>query len=601
MIQTFRNATQSFVIWIVLGVLALAFGLSFGLPSDAISLGDEPLVKVDGDAIKDGDYQYEYMAISQMMMPRSQMDPKFMELMGFKEEVLEAVIERELLADVADQMGMEATQADAEEMVLKGHMIILGETVDLLRGDKFNYDWFKRRFLPAFNVTEAKYLEYLQDEILARTVRDLITASTPVAETEVRAAYDKRSNQLSIRYARFQAVSYADLVDPSEAEVSSFLAEHKEELQKAYAAQGVRFTRLGKQVRLRFIQVTKPKETASEEAAAAAVAEAKAKIDAAAARLVAGEDMRALARELSDDPGTARRGGDYGWVSIEGTGSGLEYIVDETAKGLEVGAPSAVVEGDDGFYIVQVDGVREGDVPEEEALHELAEEALMRSRGKDLARQAAEEALEAIKGGKGISEVFKTVDDAAAFGGAGGIDALPVGDVPELGGAVDEADPAKSGDDRPLLKVTGLFAKEKPMPSLGPDVVTAAWEAEAKGELMDRLFVVGDDFVLAGVDRKESGNDEGFAVAKDAIYRELRELRAMRLNAYYINRVCREAKAHGDITGSDLKLERLMVYDTNLGVDEEGKRVLRPYVICDRVGNRGGMARVGASVSGAGG
>ncbi len=599
MIQTFRNATQSFVIWIILGVLALAFGLSFGLPSDAISLGDEPLVKVDGDAIKDGDYQYEYMAISQMMMPRSQMDPKFMELMGFKEEVLEAVIERELLADVADQMGMEATQADAEEMVLKGHMIILGETIDLLRGDKFNYDWFKRRFLPAFNVTEAKYLEYLQDELLARTVRDLITASTPVAMSEVRAEYDKRSNQLSIRYARFQASSYADLVDPSEAEVASFLAEHKEELQKAYAAQGVRFTRLGKQVRLRFIQVTKPKETASEEAAAAALAEAKAKIDAAAARLAEGEDMRALARELSDDRGTARRGGDYGWVSIEGTGSGLEFIVDETAKELEVGEPSAVVEGDDAFYIIQVDGVREGDVPEEEALHELAEEALMRSRGKDLAQQAANEALEAIKGGKEITEVFKSVDDAAAFGGAGGIDALPVGEVPELGGAAAEA--TKGDDERPLLKVTGLFAKEKPMPSLGPDVVKAAWEAEADDKLMDRVFVVGDDFVLAGVDRKESGDDEGFAEAKDAIYRELRELRAMRLNAYYINRVCREAKAHGDITGSDLKLERLMVYDTKLGVDDDGKRVLRPYVICDRVGNRGGMARVGASVSGAGG
>ncbi len=598
MIQTFRNATQSFVIWIILGVLALAFGLSFGLPSDAISLGDEPLVNVDGDAIKDGDYQYEYMAISQMMMPRSQMDPKFMELMGFKEEVLEAVIERELLADVADQMGMEATQADAEEMVLKGHMIILGETIDLLRGDKFNYDWFKRRFLPAFNVTEAKYLEYLQDESLARTVRDLITASTPVAMSEVRAEYDKRSNQLSIRYARFQASSYADLVDPSEAEVASFLAEHKEELQKAYAAQGVRFTRLGKQVRLRFIQVTKPRETASEEAAAAAVAEAKAKIDAAAARIAEGEDMRALARELSDDGGTARRGGDYGWVSIEGTGSGLEFIVDETAKDLEVGTPSAVVEGDDAFYIVQVDGVREGDVPEEEALSELAEEALMRSRGKDLAQQAANEALEAIKGGKAVSEVFKSVDDAAAFGGAGGIDALPVGDVPEVGGSAEQA---KSDDERPLLKVTGLFAKEKPMPSLGPDVVKAAWEAEADDKLMDRLFVVGDDFVLAGVDRKESGNDEGFAESKDAIYRELRELRAMRLNAYYINRVCREAKAHGDITGSDLKLERLMVYDTKLGVDDDGKRVLRPYVICDRVGNRGGMARVGASVSGAGG
>jgi len=584
MIQTFRNATQSFVIWIILGVLALAFGLSFGLPSDAISLGDEPLVKVNGTSIKDGDYQYEYMAISQLMLPRSQMDPKFMELMGFKEEVLEAVIERELLADVADQMGMATTKADAESMVLRGHMIILGETIDLLRGDKFNYKWFKNRFLPAFNVTEAKYLEYQQDELLAQAVRDLITASTPVAESELRAAYDKRSNQLSLRYVRFAVTSYADLIDPSDEEVSRFLAEHKEELQKAYAAQGVRFTRLGKQVRLRFIQVDKIKADTGEEDSA------KIKIDSAAARLAAGEDMRTIARELSDDRGTARRGGDYGWVSIEGTGSGLEYIVDETAKGLAVGAPSPVVAGDDAYYIVQVDGVREGDVPEEEALRELAQEALMRSRGKDLARQAAKEALEASKGGKALSEIFRS-DDALGLGLGLGIDGLPLGELAEPAAEID--------DDRPQLRVTGLFAKEKSVPGLGPqpELVKIAWESEATADLIDRVFEVGDDLVLAGIDRRESGSDEGFAEAKIDLHRELRELRAMRLNAYFINRVCREAKAHGDIVGSDQKLERLMVYDTKLGVDDDGKRVLRPYVVCDRVGNRGGMARVGATIN----
>ncbi|HFE46753.1 MAG TPA: hypothetical protein ENJ18_14880 [Nannocystis exedens] len=588
MIQTFRNATQSFVIWIILGVLALAFGLSFGLPSDAISLGDEPLVKVDGTAIKDGDYQYEYMAISQLMLPRSKMDPKFMELMGFKEEVLEAVIERELLAEVADQMGMVTTKANAEELVLRGHMIILGETIDLLRGEKFNYKWFKNRFLPAFNVTEAKYLEYQQDELLAQAVRDLITASTPVAESELRAAYDKRSNQLSLRYIRFSVASYADLIDPSEDEVSRFLAEHKEELQRAYAAQGVRFTRLGKQVRLRFIQVNKVKTDSGE---GTEEDPAKIKIDSAAARLAAGEDMRAIARELSDDRGTARRGGDYGWVSIEGTGSGLEYIVDETAKGLAVGVPSPVVAGDEAYYIVQVDGVREGDVPEEEALRELAEEALMRSRGKDLARQAANEALVASKGGKALSELFQSED---ALGLGKGIDGLPLGEL---------ADGTTSGtsnsDDRPRLRVTGLFAKEKPVPGLGPqpELVKVAWESETTADLIDRVFEVGDDLVLVGIDRRESGSDEGFAKAKVDLYRELRELRAMRLNAYFINRVCREAKAHGDIVGSDLKLERLMVYDTKLGVDDDGKRVLRPYVVCDRVGNRGGMARVGATMN----
>ena len=136
-------------------------------------------------------------------------------------------------------------------------------------------------------------------------------------------------------------------------------------------------------------------------------------------------------------------------------------------------------------------------------------------------------------------------------------------------------------------------------PGLGPqpELVAAAWEGDEKGELLDRVFEVGDDVVLAGVERRETGSDEGFAAAKDELYRELREMRAMRLQAYFVNRICREAKAHGDVSGNDLKLERLMVYDTKLGNDEDGKRVLRPYVVCDRVGNRGGMARIGAAMA----
>ncbi|MCB9567234.1 MAG: peptidylprolyl isomerase [Myxococcales bacterium] len=444
-------------------------------------------------------------------------------------------------------------------------------------------------------MTEPKYLEYQRQEILARTVRDLLTSSTPVSEGELREAYDKRSNQLSLRYVRFEGRSYADLVDPSAEEIDRYIADHKEELQKAYAAQGVRFTRLGKQVRLRFLQVSKPKAASGgdpeqdkilADKAALELKAARAKIDEAARRLGAGEELRALARELSDDKVTARRGGDYGWVSVEGTGSGLELIVDETAKGLEVGEPSPVVEGDEAFYIVQIDGAREGDVPEEEALHELAEEALMRERGKDMARHAAKEALEGLRAGKQLSELFRT---PGALGPGGGIEELPLG----------EAAPADAADDRPELRSTGLFAKDAPIPGLGPqpELVKAAWGSDEKTELLDQVFEVGDDLVLAGVDRKESGSDEGYQAARPELYRELRELKAMRVNAYYVNRRCLDDKGRGEISGSDQKLARLMVYDTKLGVDDEGKRVLRPYIMCERVGNRGGMARMGSVMS----
>lgn len=575
MIQSFREKARGLVVWVILGVLALAFGLSFGLPSDAIVLGVEPLVKVHGSSVRDEDFQYQYAAISQVVMPRTDMDPQFQAMIGFKEEVLEAVIERLVLVEAAEAAGLRVTAKESEDLALAGQMIVLGETIDLLRGERFNYTWFKNRLLPAFQTTEPKFLEIQRQELLARTLRDVMTASTVIPEGELRAAYDKRSNQISLRYVRFEGARYADLVDVSEEQIDSYVAEHRAALVQQFEGQGIRFSKLPRQVRLRLVQVARPREDVAAQAAA------RAKIEAAAARVSGGEDLRAIARELSEEPSSARRGGDYGWVSVEGTGSGLELVVDDAARGLAPGTLSPVIEGEEGFYLVRVDGVREGDVAEADALRELAEEALRGERGRDLARQAASEALEAIKGGKRMNELFQ--GDAMGFDRPG-IEALGL-----------EA-AAPKGSDRPTLRVTGLFPKEQPIPGLGPqpELVAAAWAADPKAEALEGLFTVGEDVVLAGIDYKESGSEEGYQAARAELFRELRESKAAKVSAYFAHRLCLEAKGRGAISGADAKLKRLMTYDTPAGSNEPGAPQMRPYAICDRVGNRGGMLRLGA-------
>ncbi|HRI07018.1 MAG TPA: SurA N-terminal domain-containing protein [Nannocystaceae bacterium] len=582
MIQSFRDTAKGIVVWVVLGVLALAFGLSFGLPSDALSLGADPIARVHGTPVRDEDYQYEYAVITQIIMPRTEIDPSFQRMLGIKEEVLEAIIERLVLVEAAEEAGLGMTAKEAEDLSLAGHVIVLGETFDLLRGDRFSYDWFKKRLLPAFQTTEPKYLEYQRQEALARTLRDLMTAATPISEGEMRAAYDKRANQLSLRYVRFEGARYADVVDVSEEQIDRHVAEHREDLVKQFGGQGVRFTKLPKQARLRVVQVLKPKAPTDGDAAAkaaheAAVKAARALIEGAATRVRGGEDLRAVAREISQEPSSARRGGDYGWVSIEGTGSGLEAVVDEAARGLQQGILSPVIEGEEAFYLVRVDGAREGDVAEADALRELAEEALMRERGRDLARQAASEALEAIKGGKRMTDLFAS-GEALGF------------DRPGIEALGESAGPAQ---DRPQIRITGLFAREKPVPGLGPqpELVQVAWDADPKAEVIDRLFEVGDDVLLAAIDRKESGSEEAYKAARAELFRELRETKAAKTGAYFAHRRCLEGKAKAEIKGTDPKIKRLMTYETP-PTEEEAK--FRPYVMCDRVGNRGGMLRLGA-------
>jgi len=585
MLQALRTSLKTVIVWIFLGMMALGFGLSFGLPSDAISCGVEPIAKAYGDNIVDEDYQYQFQAIS-LVVPIPK-DAKFQETMGLKQEVLDAIVERRVLAKVAERMGLSAVKEDAENLTIDGHVIVLGNTYDWLVNDRFNLDRFKLGHLPRFMVTEPKYLEYQRQELLARTVRDLIVSTVTVSEAELRSAYEGRQNQLSLRYARFEADRFADLVDPSEADVSKYVEAHKDELVKQFEGQGVRFTKLPKQARVRFMQVKKPGPPAEDAdkptkaAYEAALKAARAKITGALTRLSAGEDFRTVARTVSEDAMTAPRGGEYGWTSVEGTGSGLDPIIDLTAAGLKAGERSAVVESEEALYLVQVDGVREGDVTQEEALRELAEEGVVRERGKALAKQAAAESLQALKDGKKLAELF-TAPEAA------GIDALPL---------QGEATPPKeTSSTRPELRVTGLFARERPIPGLGmnPELTKAAWAADPKAEFIEGVFETADGFVIAAVESKETATDEGLAAARAGLYRELATQKANRVTPRFAFNQCLADKARGEIVPRDAKLRRLMTYETKMAVDEEGNMVLKPYSMCDRVGNRGGMLKAGA-------
>ncbi len=601
MTTSLRSSLKSLVAWLLLGMLALAFGLSFGLPSDAITCGVEPLAKTYGDNILDEDYQYQFQAIS-LVLPIPK-DEKFQETIGIKQEVLDGILERRVLAKIGERMGLAAIKEDAEELTSDGHVIVLGHTYDFLGDGAFNYEAFKQRHLPRFMVTEPKYLEYQRQELLARTVRDVIASAITVSEAELRAEYEGRQNQLSLRYVRFDAGRFADLIDPSEADVTKYIEAHRDELVKQFEAQGVRFTKLPKQLRLRYIQVKKPQppaedaDKATKAKYAADLKAATAKIAAAAERMKAGEDFRVIARQVSEDAMTAARGGDYGWTSVDGTGTGLDPVIDTTAASLKADETSPVVESEEGLYLVRVDGLREGDVPQEEALRELAEEGVVRERGKALAKQAAAEALQALKDGKKLTELFKSPD--ALGQDQAGIDALAIegelGEIGEIGKAQ-----AATG---PEIRVTGLFAKERPIPGLGEnaDLTKAAWAADPKAEFIDGVFEANEGFVIAAVEKKETATDEGLAAARAELYRELADKKASRVTARYAFNQCLADKARGDIVPREQKIQRLMTYDTKLAVDAQGNQVLKPYVMCDRVGNRGGMLRAAAMMGATGG
>jgi len=566
MLDFLRKSATSVFAWLILALLAVVFGLSFGLPSDSLTLGRGSYVSVHGESIGDEEYRYEFNSMRHIVqIPQ---DARFQELMGLKEEVLEATIERELMAQLAKDLGLSATVGDAEDLTLAGRSIVLGQTYEWLGGLDFNYDLFTKSFLRQLQVSEKQYLDIQRKELLARTLRDLIGSGVAVSDGELRKIYDENANRISLRYARYSPTEFGELVDPSPAQIDAYVKEHGDELKAELGKQGARFSKLPKQVRVGVIAIDKTKDDAKAQAAAAR------------ARIAKGEDFRTVAREVSTQE-TARRGGDFGWVS-EAAGTGIDPAIDAALPGLELDAVSEPIEGESAIFLIRVQGRREGDVAEADALRELAEEAIKRDQGRTLAKTAAEEDLAKLSGGAPLTEVFR--------GGA----ALPGGEGIENAGPKDAA--------KVELRETGSFSKGEPIPGLGavPTIVSAVWAAEPDQSMLPQTFEVGDDLVLVGVDSKEQATDAGFAEARPEIYRQLVRAKANMVNARWAHRQCLEAKGRGDITVEEDRVAKLMVYESKLGKDEEGKQQMKPYAVCDRVGMGGGLLRPGLNLGGGG-
>jgi peptidyl-prolyl cis-trans isomerase D len=135
------------------------------------------------------------------------------------------------------------------------------------------------------------------------------------------------------------------------------------------------------------------------------VAAAKKKADDALARVKKGEDFAKVAKELSDDRGSAERGGDVGEFGPGVMAKPFEDAAFAAKKGELVGP----VKTSFGFHVIEVTGVQEAQsIPLEQAKNEVARELLEEQRAATIAKKRADDALAQAKGGKALANAEET-------------------------------------------------------------------------------------------------------------------------------------------------------------------------------------------------
>ncbi len=485
-----RNTVQNVGLLIIVLALSAVFLLEFGGPQSQGCAGDSGAkyaAKVYGETITLGEMKAAYILANG---PRY--STQAAREMKLKEQVLAGLIERDLLAREAEQLGFRFSEDDVMIRLAQEGVIYVsapvGAPASLPNGPvpvsfaddsgAFNPEHARRFIQNRLGRTVQEFAESQIRESLAARMREVVTAAVVVSPTEVWDAYVREKDKVELKYVRFDDAFYREQIEPTPVELDTWLKEHAKDVDAAYERDKHRYTGLEKQVRARHILIK-----AAADASEADKHAAKAKAEVARARALKGEEFAKLARALSEDTGSASQGGDLGY----NTRGKMVAPFDDAQFALAPGQISDVVESRFGYHVIKVEGVREGDVPLDEARREIARDQFTGARAEALAKSAAEQTLAELKGGSTVDELEARLNKEKELGGERAL--------------------------APVVKETRPFGRgATPIPGLDSSaLVTAAFELTEQNPLANAPVRAGNSWVVFRLSSRAKADRASFA------------------------------------------------------------------------------------------
>lgn len=429
MLQNIRDNSQGWIAKTIIGAIILLMALT---GFDAIfkaTTHSNDAAKVNGEEISQNELsQAVDMQRRQLMQQLGKdFDASLLDEKMLRESALKGLIDRKLLLQGAEQSKFAFSEAALDQVIL--------QTPEFQVDGKFSSDRFDQ-VIRSLGYSRMQFRQMLAQEMLIgqlragiggsgfvtdaevlafarleKQTRDFATlnikadpAAVKLTDDEVKAYYDEHAkefmtpDQVVIDYLELKKASFFDQV-----------AVKDEDLQAAYQKE---IANLSEQRRAAHILIEVNDKTTD--------AQAKAKIEEVQARLAKGEKFEALAKEFSQDPGSANNGGDLGFAGPGVYDPAFEKALYSLAKD-QVSEP---VRTDFGYHLIKLLGVEAPEVPTLASLKDkLTRElkaAQVEQRFVEATKQLEDSAFEASDLAQPAADLKLTVHTSKPFGREGG-------------------------------------------------------------------------------------------------------------------------------------------------------------------------------------
>ena len=401
MLQNIRDKAQGWIAYGIVILISVPFAL-WGI-QEYMGVGSEPVAaKVNGAEITQRAFDNQYQRFRQEIRAQlgSAYRPELFEDSRMRKEVLNRMIRDLLVEQAAEDMGLRVSDIEVQS-------VLLG--MDAFQKDgRFDQATFER-VASLQGLSAAGFMERIRRMLLSEQLAQMVSASsfvtehekqeavrlmtqqrefsylvvpaadylveTPVAEEEIQAYYD--ANQAEFLLPERVKLSYILLNADS---AGSTLEVNEDQLRAYYEDNQEQFG-LPEQRQASHILILAP-----EDADEAAVAEAKQQIEALRERAEQGEDFAELAKNHSQDPGSAESGGDLGYF---GRGV-MDPAFEEAVFAMQPGEVSEPVRSSFGFHLIKLEAIKAGSVKPFDMARPEVEQAYRKAEGESRYFELAE-------------------------------------------------------------------------------------------------------------------------------------------------------------------------------------------------------------------
>lgn len=435
MLQSMRDKAKSWVTVVVVAIIAFMMAVT-GLETLAPNRNNPTVATVNGEDVTHAQLsqsiEQRRRALIQQM--GDQFDPSMIDEKLLKDVVLQSLVDRTLQLQDAKKHGM-----DVGDQALDSMIVNMPEFQVDGRFDRARFQLLLRNA----GMTPSRFKNMWKEEVLLNQLRAGISATEFVTPAEMRRLSALENQTRDIRWLTLAASPVSDKIKPTEEEIKAYYDSHHDafmtpeqvvvnfiKLDKVALADQVKIDEgdIKQEYQIR-VDELKTNGKDSNKVASILIAtdanrtddQAKARADEVLAKLQKGDDFARLAKEYSDDPVTAKKGGDMGVVKPGFYGKAFDSAL---AK-LTVGQLSPVIKTQYGYQILKLVSQEKPVIPTLAQERDDIINTLKARAVEDIyfrkSRELADISFESADLNQPAEKLGLTIETTKAFGRQGGV------------------------------------------------------------------------------------------------------------------------------------------------------------------------------------